>query len=334
MLQRAIILSCLVGLVGFSYFSLLPSTVLADADTLAENQIGNTQVMGANSAPFYNGQTFRVADFGYIREINFYGIRANVNDINKFALFKNDGVMLSSTTITNTTTTDGTVVWTLADPVYVAPNRNYFFGEQAVSGSGIAFVGTSSNPYANGCVFASDVDYTEGTTVSPDNCASGTNWDIVFEVSGSPLTTTIGTPTSTVAEYDNCRSTLTFSDFFSSSTLYAFGCILFIPDPDTLTFFNNTVASTTEIFPFSILFQFNEITRYALDNYASSSGTNLVIPIKFNASTTQVIILGSSSINQTVGTEAKQQIDDWIVYSAWLVVAWLALRTILPKKKK
>lgn len=127
-----------------------------------------------------------------------------------------------------------------------------------------------------------------------------------------------------------CRDSLSFGDFFSSSTLSAFGCIMFQPASSSLSFINAKFQSFNSVFPFNIFFDILNLARTKAEDY-SVSNSAITLPLGapgyFLGSTS--VSLTSSTLTNLIGQAGVDLYWDFSEAIIWILTGAFILFTVI-----
>lgn len=297
-----------------TYFAILPTNVLGATYYTANNGVDTPSY--SSDFTNYKGEIFQLGTYAILSTstINIYNCYGTTSTA-KFVIATQNGTIQASSTFTvnGASGCSGGYAPTITfTPKQFAPGF-YFFGVKSLTGDSFALYsntdavgnagkftwnGTSNFYCANtetDCTnqFIDNKDIS-GTILGTASFTSST-W------ANSPLSIMPSFPSSTInfATTTNCRNDLTFSSFLSSSTLQAFGCLFFVPHPNTLSFLNDNFNKFTNVFPFSLFFNTLNLARSYVENY-SNSNPSLVIPLGpsggFMGSSTPVVFSSSTFV--------------------------------------
>jgi hypothetical protein len=139
-----------------------------------------------------------------------------------------------------------------------------------------------------------------------------------------------GTSTVNFNDENNCRSNLTFGSFFSSSTLEAFGCILFMPAPSSIAWINEKISNFNSVFPFNLFFDTLNLLKTDTNGYTTTNA-NINLPLGYPGgimgSTT--VAITSSTISGFVGQNVWQIYWSFLTNLIWLMTAGFIIFTII-----
>lgn len=260
-----------------------------------------------------------------------------------------NGALLYSSTLDIATLTTGFTDWSITInngfgcQQLNAENVFYFTvtTNQAVSNPATNYVVGKSVTYNNSPYYTRVAGYYKGAISGWSAGASLTT--LIIETggytSGGDLFGTSIFPSSTLNFSTVSSTTETCSsggDFFSSSTIASLGChmkialqgvgiFMFRPSTSTTIFFNDSLSSFTDVFPFNIFFNFTGILGVISDDYTLTDNTiSLVLP----SSTAGTITISSSTLNTFLGASNWTLLRQYEGYAIWILTMLGILATV------
>lgn len=342
----------ITALFVIAYFAVLPTSALATNYYNSGTNSGNYWTIYSN---YYYGEIFKLETYAKLNQFQFHFYAPGaVNTTGTFVIATQNGLIQASTTINFYTTSTGIFLKTLTIPEKQYAPGFYFFGMKgngsdnvawAITGDGLntpASISTwgnagirrwngtdtfyctdylydCSNQYEawNGNVAVSD---REGILSGEASFTSST-W------AQSPLSAPyiFGSSTISFSTSTNCWSDLTFSDFLSSSTLNAFGCLFFVPTPSSLSYLNDSFSQFSDVFPFSLVFDTINKVRSETEGY-SETGQSITVPLGSASFMNNLqFTLSSSSFSNAISSETKNTFFDLIKNGLWLLTGGIII---------